>query len=144
MATRSCVAVPQGDGWAGRYVHWDGYPEHMIPTLLDLIERKGLDRVIDVLINWNYGWSSLGAAGQIDVDRYADDRFTVVSDYGVAYSRSEQDNHWITDQNSEPLWHEFVYILGPKGITVLHSTVDENDEYVHRYHSTVTYPKVLV
>lgn len=26
MSTRSIVARPDGEGWVGRYCHWDGYP----------------------------------------------------------------------------------------------------------------------
>lgn len=26
MSTRSVIARPDGDGWQGRYCHWDGYP----------------------------------------------------------------------------------------------------------------------
>jgi len=28
MGTRSVIARPTGEGWAGRYCHADGYPDH--------------------------------------------------------------------------------------------------------------------
>lgn len=121
MSTRSCVAIPQGDGWKGRYVHSDGYPDHMLPTLMDLVQRKGLDRTIDVLINWNGGWSFVGTYEGI-TNYLGEDRAHFVSDYGLAYTKKEQPlTEWITSEDGDPLWIEYVYILGPKSITVLES-----------------------
>jgi len=138
MSTRSCVAIPQGDGWKGRYVHWDGYPEHMVPTLLDLISRKGVDRVRDVLINWNPGWSFIGQDENM-TNNLGPDRAHFVSDYGLAYTRREQPmDSWITDQDSDALWIEYVYIIGPKSLTVLESYNDD-DTYKHRLLRTVSY-----
>jgi len=34
-----CVIVVEGNGDAGIYKHWDGYPEEMIPMLKMFIER---------------------------------------------------------------------------------------------------------
>lgn len=55
MATRSIIAVWGSEGyeiepaikitsaheWFGRYCHWDGYPEHMIPALQNIIAKFG-------------------------------------------------------------------------------------------------------
>jgi hypothetical protein len=158
MSTRSCVAIPQGDGWKGRYVHSDGYPEHMVPTLLDLIARKGVDRVRDVLINWNGGWSFVGTYEGM-TNYLGEDRAHFVSDYGLAYSKKEQPmDSWITSEDSDALWIEYVYILGPKSITVLESydtgekenaTTHDGRAYVrskyaHRLLNTISYSDTLV
>jgi hypothetical protein len=56
MATRSIIAVWGSEGyktepdvqvvsnkeWFGRYCHWDGYPDHMIPALLQIISLHGV------------------------------------------------------------------------------------------------------
>ncbi|WP_327731464.1 hypothetical protein OG250_43285 [Streptomyces sp. NBC_00487] len=34
LATRSFIARPTDTGYAGVYVHWDGYPSHHLPLLL--------------------------------------------------------------------------------------------------------------
>jgi hypothetical protein len=158
MSTRSCVAIPQGDGWKGRYVHSDGYPDHMVPTLLDLIARKGVDRVRDVLINWNGGWSFVGTYEGI-TNYLGEDRAHFVSDYGLAYNKKEQPlTEWITSEDNDALWIEYVYILGPKSITVLESyntgekenaTTHDGREYVrskyaHRLLNTISYSDTLV
>lgn len=157
MSTRSVVAIPQGDGWKGRYVHSDGYPEHMIPTLMDLINRKGVDRVIDVLINWNPGWSFIGTYDNM-TNYLGPDRAHFVSDYGLAYTRQEQSmDDWYTDQDNNALWIEYVYILGPKSITVLESQntgesqmldLDGGSQYnapiyKHRLLDTISYDSMI-
>jgi hypothetical protein len=144
MSTRSVVAIPQGDGWKGRYVHSDGYPDHMLPTLLDIIQRKGVDRAVDVLINWNPGWSFIGTYEGM-TNYLGENRAHFVSDYGLAYSRKEQSmDEWYTDQNSDPLWIEFVYIIGPKSITVLESAKAEGSkDYTHRLLNTFSYDSLI-
>lgn len=158
MSTRSCVAIPQGDGWKGRYVHSDGYPGHMVSTLLDLIERKGVDRVVDVLINWNGGWSFVGTYEGM-TNYLGEDRAHFVSDYGLAYSKKEQPlTEWITSEDPNALWIEYVYIIGPKSLTVLESyptdekitttrsdgTPYEHPKYAHRLLNTIRYSDTLV
>lgn len=158
MSTRSCVAIPQGDGWAGRYVHSDGYPEHMVPTLLDLIDRKGVDRVVDVLINWNGGWSFIGTYEGI-TNTLGDARARFVSDYGLAYTKTEHPmTEWITSENPDALFIEYVYIIGPKSLTVLESyktdeieTITTHDgrkydqpKYAHRLLETHRFSDVLI
>ena len=158
MSTRSCVAIPQGDGWKGRYVHSDGYPSHMLPTLMDLVNRKGLDRTIDVLINWNGGWSFVGTYEGI-TNYLGEDRAHFVSDYGLAYTKKEQPlTSWITSEDNDALFIEYVYILGPKSITVLehYATGEKVDRvtpdgrewveniYSHRLLSTHQYSDTLV
>jgi hypothetical protein len=158
MSTRSCVAIPQGDGWKGRYVHSDGYPEHMVPALLDLISRKGVDRVQDVLINWNPGWSFIGSYEGI-TNYLGEDRAHFVSDYGLAYTKHEANmTDWITSEDNDALFIEFVYILGPKSLIVLeHYATDEKvtrtrfdgveyqeTKYAHRFLNAIPYSDTLV
>jgi hypothetical protein len=158
MSTRSCVAIPQGDGWKGRYVHSDGYPEHMVPALLDLIGRKGVDRVVDVLINWNPGWSFVGSYEGI-TNYLGKDRAHFVSDYGLAYTKDEANmTDWITDTENDALFIEFVYIMGSKSLTVLESydtgeteNVTTHDgrpytraKYAHRLLETHRYSDALI
>jgi hypothetical protein len=48
MATRSIVGRTIGseDTWIGKYVHWDGYPSNMVPTLIELVLRHNLNDVV--------------------------------------------------------------------------------------------------
>lgn len=62
MGTRGCIAKPEGDGWAGRYHHWDSYPEGLGRTLQRVhAELDGnLDEMIALLIDGEpVGWSTI-------------------------------------------------------------------------------------
>lgn len=43
MGTRSVLARPEGDGFAGVYAHWDGYPTCKGPELFDSLKELGGD-----------------------------------------------------------------------------------------------------
>jgi len=72
MATRSIIAVWGSEGyeiepnikvtstheWFGRYCHWDGYPEHMIPALQKIIAQFGVEETKRRLMSTS--WSSIG------------------------------------------------------------------------------------
>ena len=72
MATRSIIAVWGSEGyeiepnnkytsteeWFGRYCHWDGYPEHMIPALQAIIKQYGIVEAKRKLMA--NSWSSIG------------------------------------------------------------------------------------
>jgi len=138
MSTRSCVARRTADnGWEGRYVHFDGYPEARVPVLLDLIYRKGVDRVRNVVIDWNpQGWSVLSGERETLNEWQQDGRFAVVSDYGIAYR--DRDPLTISSNDIPDCFIEYVYILDDESMTVL-----EYKDGQHVFHSQISYPQVL-
>ena len=72
MAIRSIITVWGSEGyeiepnikvtstheWFGRYCHWDGYPEHMIPTLQAIITKHGVAEAKRRIMFTS--WSSIG------------------------------------------------------------------------------------
>lgn len=79
MATRSIISVVAKEGyitetgsainikdervsWFGRYCHWDGYPEHMVPVIQGLVRRFGIQGAKTRLMRSS--WSTLGTDGQ--------------------------------------------------------------------------------
>ena len=121
MSTRSCVAIPQGDSWKGRYVHSDGYPRGVGMILGILYDRDGLDVMTKTLTEAYYGWSYLSGDEDVDLDLgRKDGRFIAVPDYGVAYTtkngQSSEDD-WVTPYED---WNcEWTYIMTPAGVHVL-------------------------
>lgn len=136
MSTRSVIAKPtENGGWVGRYCHSDGYPEHQVPELVRLVKEKGLDRCIDILINFNAGWSYLDRNPELRKGYNDDGRFKTVSNYGVAYTTKKftfmgqpdyqqaSMDDWIDNENKDT-WCEWAYVLTPEGIEVYQATKD--------------------
>ena len=62
MSTRSIIARKTGNGFAGVYHHWDGYPTALGQTLWGLYHKgdKDLDGMLALLIDSHpAGWSSI-------------------------------------------------------------------------------------
>ncbi|MDP2949037.1 MAG: hypothetical protein Q8P22_05825 [Chloroflexota bacterium] len=63
MSTRSVIARVAGDGFCGRYHHWDGYPNGLGKQLWDLYQghfRRDLKRMLQVLLDEHpAGWSTI-------------------------------------------------------------------------------------
>jgi hypothetical protein len=111
MATRSIIAVWGSEGyeiepnikvtstheWFGRYCHWDGYPEHMIPALQAIIAKLGVAETKRRIMSTS--WSSIGIdpvdleIGKLNPER---DPFLIAGgdDWGTEY------RYVITDKGS--------------------------------------------
>ena len=111
MATRSIISVWGSEGyeiepnikvtstheWFGRYCHWDGYPEHMIPALQAIIAQFGVAEAKRRIMSTS--WSSIGidpvdlGIGKLNPER---DPFLVAGgdDWGTEY------RYVITDKGS--------------------------------------------
>jgi hypothetical protein len=84
MGTASIVGVPSSaDGFLGRYVHYDGYPEHMAATLAAIVARDGIDAAVATIVVRNCGWSKITGAAHIEAHPLGG---LVVPGYGVAYT----------------------------------------------------------
>lgn len=71
MSTRSCIARIKGDGFAGVYHHWDGYPTVLGTTLYQMAQRfrshepesGGVAGMLRLLIDQHpAGWSTINGA----------------------------------------------------------------------------------
>lgn len=115
--TRSAIARPRDGGWIGVYHHWDGYP-------------SGLGRVL---------WAALHQTYRGDVQRL---RAAVIDDHPGGWSsfptarcychdpsrRGEPPMAPLTETDAEPLWIEWVYVLGDHVLTVLASVPRQDQD----------------
>lgn len=78
MSTRAAIARPNGDGFLGRYHHWDGYPDGLGQALYELAQPNrnrnlmnlpptpwdgDVEKMLEVLIDQHpAGWSTIIAA----------------------------------------------------------------------------------
>lgn len=68
MGTRSLILEPHGDGFQGRYCHWDGYPEGVGAALLHIVQRDGVEMARKILLHDHTYWSSVD--GRINPQKY--------------------------------------------------------------------------
>ena len=140
MSTRCVVAMPSDEGWSGRYVHMDGYPSHMLTTLLRIVQRDGRELAVNTLVyGAPHGWSYIDL--EQDANMLGPDRAVHVPGYGLKYIES-WDEEWHTEENSDPIFIEYVYILRPYFIEVLRSdrTHDMHDHvWNHVWHANYGY-----
>jgi hypothetical protein len=114
MSTASVVAVQNGNGWKGRYVHWNGYPTWQAAQLLALLKRDGYEKVAKTIVTGRtYGWSVIDPS-KTEPDPLLGDRAKLVKGYGIAYT-AKQDitaKDWVTSENvGEWIGISWVYVL---------------------------------
>lgn len=120
MATRSIVAEPYGDGWNGRYVHWDGSPNTRVLQLQLLVAEHGVEEVRDTIIREHFSWSSIDTNHK-GVENEDKSRFVAVNGYGIAHTDidlSEADKWLFRHTDKDFAGSEYLYILGDKAIIV--------------------------
>ncbi|AKH83926.1 hypothetical protein AA958_18945 [Streptomyces sp. CNQ-509] len=131
MATRSFIARPTDTGYAGVYVHYDGYPSARLPLLLTSCRYRFHGDVealagylIDDLPDSAYGWVELGAG----LLRGAPEELRHALTGGVEYPSRTLDN--VIDTGGAPAAGRLVtpsttggldwgYVLHPHGIEVI-------------------------
>lgn len=118
MSTRSIIAKQQGDTWAGRYAHWDGYPSHQGAVIWHIVQRDGVEKAVKTLVDDNFYWSSLNPFQE--VGEPDEDRWEHVAGYGVAGNEQQANpDEWYTPENYKDSWCEYVYVIAPAGLMVI-------------------------
>lgn len=118
MATRSIIAVPYGDGWKGRYAHWDGYPDWMGQALWRIVQRDGVEGARNILTNVNRYWSNVDPTCSGLGDWQDDGRFRFVKGYGVAGTSAQAKDEWIYSTDFDYWGTEYVYVLADDGLMI--------------------------
>lgn len=132
MGTRSVVGVPNGDGFRGRYVHWDGYPEGVGEAVAEIVRRDGADTAVRMITEHHYGWSTLTGAAAPALDASSTDgRFVAVPGYGIAYTTEQgqsSPDEWIDNEDADA-WCEWAYAITP---TVIQVWANADDGWVRQ------------
>lgn len=111
MGTRSVVArhITNGE-FDGRYVHWDGYPSHMLRALYEFIRRDGYETTCRVLIDEHTGWSVLDPFQSEDDETHGD--HIVTEQYWGKYYNDTPDEPFIkTFDEAIGCGAEYIYII---------------------------------
>jgi hypothetical protein len=124
VATRSIIAKQQGDSWAGRYAHWDGYPTHNGAHIWRIVKRDGVDKAVATFVDDHFYWSAIDA-GQSNVPA-EEDRWEVVEGYGIAGNELQGSaDEWYTPENYKDSWCDYVYVIAKAGLMVIDIYKDE-------------------
>lgn len=95
MSTRSAIARPTADGFAGRYHHWDGYPTGLGATLFQIhteVFNGDTERMLEVLIDEHpAGWSTINGA-----------------DWSLPFNANCDLNEKLCDSCGEPNWKHYI------------------------------------
>ncbi|MGW2256105.1 hypothetical protein ACWCXH_39105 [Kitasatospora sp. NPDC001660] len=119
----SIIARPTPTGFHGRYVANDGQPAARIPRLQHLyyrVYRHDLDAMLGFLIDQHpAGWSQLGTDPTADCGWI--NPLPPAGDCGFrcyCHGDRREPETLLTEETADPLWHEWIYVLRPGGITV--------------------------
>lgn len=101
----------------GTYIHYDGYPDHTLVQLVEIIKRDGMDTALDTIVHGARGWSSLDSNARYEEEGYGeayDDmsypyEAVSVNDKGFApdlFNRADADWSYVVDaeQNLIHVW----------------------------------------
>lgn len=121
MGTRACIAVwenKESGIFRGKYSHWDGYPDHLGVTLQNWVNRNGLDKTVEILIDGveaQSGWSTINHDGDYSSigwdNPLKNNSYWCRGDKGDIYTFKDFDD-------IKSSWCEYVYILCDKHIEV--------------------------
>ncbi|MFD7017512.1 hypothetical protein [Streptomyces sp. NPDC059928] len=123
MSTRSVIARPTDTGYAGTYVHWDGYPSHHLPLLLAAhqytfgSDTEALARYL--IDDAPEGWSFLGTDLLVNAPGLLRDTLPRGHhEPGRRYPEHSPGEHLvITERTASRL--DWGYVLHPQGIEVI-------------------------
>lgn len=115
MSTRGCIARITGPStFAGRYHHWDSYPEGLGKALYEAYNghfKKDVKAMLKYLIDDHpAGWSSI-LRGNFDVAPGYDGAGPNCYCHG---SRSEEAAPQLTEQDASDVGVEYVYAFNPE------------------------------
>ena len=118
MGTRSIIAAEfdtdNGVEIKGVYAHWDGYPEHMLVALKEIVARDGRDAAVEELFReGGQGWSVIRPSEDGSSTRREASRFRAVPGYGERFLDAPEAS-FMTLNDSE----EFFYIIRKDGEVV--------------------------
>jgi hypothetical protein len=132
MSTRSIIAIPNGDGWKGRYCHSDGYPSWNGRILWNAIAKHpdGPEKAIAILEEFlsDDGMGAWGISSINDDSFLTDMRFSSWEDRAGGFGGSdgnirvyrnrvgEEPGDWYDNTTTDR--EEYLYIASSGGLMV--------------------------
>ena len=120
MSTRGCIARIDGEGFTGRYHHWDSYPRGLGATLFKLRNehfRGDTDATLRFLIDDHpAGWSTIN-----NKDFTLEPGFAMEGPQPLCYCHGERSEkaQVVTQANASGSGVEYAYCFPPNGKRML-------------------------
>lgn len=132
MGTRGAIVRKNGNGFEGRYHHWDSYPDALGKTLFDLYNghfKKDLNAMLKYLIDDHPGgWSSINRADFRASPGFSEGGFKSSGPECYCHGGRSEGEWLVTNKNASDSGCEFVYMFesDKTTMTVLSSYCDPN------------------
>lgn len=135
MSTRSVVARVEGDGFVGRYCHWDGYPTNRAKQLFQAYRELGsADALIKYAIREGDSgyWSSFcpPSEGPVEADRTTPEGEAAFQNEYKTGTHSnwcfEKDNEKLVESSGDDWGTEWAYVIDDKGLSVFERMYDQS------------------
>jgi hypothetical protein len=119
MGTRGVIARQTGEcSFAGRYHHWDSYPDGLGATLFALAQKDGpfggdLPKMLHVLLDEHpAGWSTINGADWTQPPGYEEDGFKTEGPHCYCHGGRREDDHGLfTEMNASASGCEWAYVF---------------------------------
>jgi len=115
MSTRGVIARRNGDGFTGRYHHWDSYPSGLGKTLFKWAKLMPLDQMLKMLLDDHpAGWSTIVGTdpklepGYVELDNKSAPNRPRCYCHG---DRSEPQDDILTEANASAVGCEYAYVF---------------------------------
>jgi hypothetical protein len=146
MATRGIVAHATTNGWRGRYVHWDNYPQRIVGVLGELVARDGRANVAHKLCYEYASWSSLDPKASKNNENSLYEQHETVDGYGYAHTDTEltDPSAWFTQEDTELAWCEWLYIIHETMLEVRRITRNDKGEDITVYHTSFPWESIAI
>jgi hypothetical protein len=120
MSTRSVVAKPNGDGFIGRYCHWDGYPSCRGQQIWQTYQELGnAEAVREYALKPDSGggsWSSYCPPSEVEKREAEKPEYR--NDSNETWNTFTQNGDWWIDSNADDCGTEWAYVIGDNHLSV--------------------------
>jgi len=120
MSTRAVIARIKGDGFEGRYHHYDGYPSGLGATLYELAHNRMLGELPamlkTLLDDHPAGWSTINGADWTEPPGFQENGFTTEGPECFCHGGRSEEAQTITHEDDAGM--EWAYIFDEEARTM--------------------------
>jgi hypothetical protein len=133
MGTRGVIARPVGEGFEGRYHHWDSYPEGLGQTLFRV--RNGhfagdSEAMLKFLLDDHTGWSTINGANFDSAPGFSESGFVTDGPACYCHGGRHEEGWLVTAANASGAGCEYAYVIDGAQLLVLSSYHEDGSKAI--------------